>query len=91
MKILNILSWILRTTLFIVILVLVLNNMQTVDFNLFSLYHMKLPLIVLVLIFFILGVFLGLLFGILRRSAVKSDAYKLEKEIHDQKATKPTN
>jgi uncharacterized integral membrane protein len=91
MKILKVLNWILRIVLFIVILVLVLDNMQTIDFNLFSIYHIKLPLIVLVLIFFALGILLGLLFGILRGFASKSDLHKLEKEISSLRANKITS
>lgn len=91
MKILKVLNWVLRIALFIIILVLVLDNMQSIDFNLFSIYHIKLPLIFLVLIFFVIGILLGLLFGILRGFASKSDLRKLEKEIDNLKATKPVN
>jgi uncharacterized integral membrane protein len=91
MKILKVLNWVLRIALFIIILVLVLDNMQTIDFNLFSIYHIKLPLIVLILIFFVTGILLGLLFGILRGFASKSDVRKLEKEIDDLRATKTIN
>ncbi|HLX53759.1 MAG TPA: LapA family protein [Aquella sp.] len=91
MKLLKILSWILRIALFIIILVLVLDNMQTIDFNLFSIYHIKLPLIALLLIFFVIGVLLGLLFGILRGFASKSDVRRLEKEIASLRAARQTN
>jgi len=91
MKPLKILNWILRIALFIIILVLVLDNMQTIDFNLFSIYHIKLPLIALVLIFFVIGVLLGLLFGMLRGFASKSDVRKLEKEIDSLRAAKSIN
>jgi uncharacterized integral membrane protein len=91
MRLLKILNWSLRIGLFIIILVLVLDNMQTIDFNLFSIYHIKLPLIVLILIFFVAGVFLGLLFGILRGFASKSDIRKLEKEITNLRSNKAIN
>jgi len=91
MKLLKILSWVLRIALFIIILVLVLDNMQTIDFNLFSIYHVKLPLIALLLIFFVVGVLLGLLFGILRGFASKSDVRRLEKEIASLRLAKQNN
>jgi uncharacterized integral membrane protein len=88
MRPLKVLNWILRIALFAIILVLVLDNMQTIDFNLFSIWHIKLPLIALLLIFFVIGVLLGLLFGILRGFASKSDVRRLEKEIDRLRATK---
>lgn len=91
MKLLKILGWVLKIALFIIILVLVLENMQYTDFNLFSIYHVKLPLIVLLLIFFVIGIILGLIFGILRGVASKSDVRRLEKEIDSLRATKPIN
>jgi putative membrane protein len=91
MKLLKILGWTLKIALFIIILVLVLDNMQAIDFNLFSIYHIKLPLIVLLLIFFVIGIILGLVFGILRGFASKSDVRRLEKEIENLKSTKPIN
>jgi putative membrane protein len=88
MKPLNVLSWILRIVLFIIILVLVLENRQPTDFNLFGIYHLQLPLIALILIFFVIGILLGLLFGLLRGFASKADVRKLEKEVYSLKNTK---
>lgn len=91
MKPLKILNWIIRIVLFVIILVLVLENRQPADFNLFSIWHIQLPLIALVLIFFVIGMLLGLLFGILRGFASKSDVRKLEKEIDSLRVTKSLN
>jgi putative membrane protein len=86
MKFLRILNWILRIALFVLVLVLVLDNMQAIDFNFFSIYHLRLPLIALVLIFFALGALFGILFGLFRRMNTNSQVRKLEKEIDKLKA-----
>ncbi|MCC2624408.1 MAG: hypothetical protein K0R14_281 [Burkholderiales bacterium] len=91
MKLLKILGWVLKIALFIIILVLVLDNMQAIDFNIFGIYHIKLPLIVLLLVFFVIGIVMGLVLGILRGFASKADMRRLEKEIESLKASRPIN
>lgn len=86
MKISQVLHWILRIAVFALILLLVLDNMQAVDFNLLGIYQIKLPLIAIILIVFVLGIILGFLFGMLRGFARKSEIKKLENEIKNLKS-----
>jgi uncharacterized integral membrane protein len=81
MKVLKIINWAIRIGLFIIILVLVLDNMQTIDFSIFTVYHLKMPLIALLLIFFALGSILGFLVGFFKRLGLNAEIRKLKKQI----------
>lgn len=74
--------WIFRLLILAIVLVLVLNNMQQVDLNLFSIYHLKTPLIVLLLVFFVIGLIAGFILNMLRGFASRSSVRDLEKEIN---------
>ncbi|HRG61859.1 MAG: DUF1049 domain-containing protein [Neisseriales bacterium] len=72
---------IIQVAVFILLLVLAINNMQTVEFNFFSVYVLKLPLIITLAIFAVGGLLIGLLYGFVNNLALKSQISKLKKQI----------
>lgn len=72
---------ILQVIIFVLLLVLAINNMQTVEFNFFSVYILKLPLIITLAIFAIGGLLIGLLYGFVNNLSLKSQISKLKKQI----------
>jgi uncharacterized integral membrane protein len=80
-KILNILHWILNIALFVLAIVLVLDNIQTVEFNVFGIYSFKLPLIAMAAIFLSLGIVIGFFISFFQKVGLKSEIGKLTKEI----------
>jgi uncharacterized integral membrane protein len=72
---------IIQVAVFILLLVLAINNMQTVEFNFFSVYVLKLPLIITLAIFAVAGLLIGLLYGFVNNLALKSQVSKLRKQI----------
>lgn len=86
MNITSIFKWLLRILIFVLILIIIIDNIQTVHFNLLGIYFIQLPLIVLVLIFFALGVLMGLLIGLMNSIKLKSRIHQLE-----EAATTPKN
>jgi len=78
----TLLRWIFRIIVLAIVLVLVLNNMQSVDLNLFSIYHVQTPLIVLILVFFVIGLIAGFIINMFRGFASRSSVRDLEKEIN---------
>lgn len=81
MKIIHILSWIIRIVLFVLIVVLILNNMGRVQFNFYGIYSWTTPLIVVCLIFFLLGIIIGVLFSSLRVVKLKFTIRALKKQL----------
>jgi uncharacterized integral membrane protein len=81
MKIGTILRWVLRLILFLLLLVLVIDNIQAVQFNLFGIYFVKLPLILLAMLFLALGVLCGLSIGLVGRISLKAKIRSLEKDM----------
>ncbi len=81
---------ILQVIIFVLLLVLAINNMQTVEFNFFSVYILKLPLIITLAIFAIGGLLIGLLYGFVNNLTLKSQISKLKKQIDktEEKASK---
>jgi putative membrane protein len=78
MNITNIVKWLFRILIFVLILILIIDNIQTVHFNILGIYFLQVPLIVLVLIFFALGVSIGLLMGFMNNMKLKSRIHQLE-------------
>ncbi len=70
---------------FILLLVLVINNIQPVVFKILGLYELKLPLILIVLIFFGIGIIIGRLFGIFHMIELKAKYNNLKKEFEKMK------
>lgn len=79
----NIIKWIIRIAIFVLVLVLVLNNMQRVQFNFYGIYSWTLPLIVLALIFFIIGIVIGLVYSFIRSFELRSRIKLLRKDLEE--------
>ena len=80
MKFLNILHWILNIAIFVLAIVLVLDNIQSVEFNFFGIYRVKLPLIAMAAIFLSLGIVIGFFISLFQKINLKSQINKLVKE-----------
>lgn len=75
---------VLRVILFVLLLVLAINNMQSVEFNFLGIYTLKLPLIITIAIFTVLGMLVGMLLGFINNVGLKSQISKLKKQIIKQ-------
>ena len=75
---------ILRVIVFIILLVLAINNMQSVEFNFLGVYTLKLPLIITLAIFALGGLLFGMLFGFMNNLNLKSQINKLKKQLTKQ-------
>ena len=75
---------ILRVIVFIILLVLAINNMQSVEFNFLGIYTLKLPLLITLAIFALGGLMLGMLFGFMNNLNLKSQINKLKKQLTKQ-------
>jgi uncharacterized integral membrane protein len=78
---------ILRVIVFIILLVLAINNMQSVEFNFLGIYTLKLPLIITLAIFGLGGLLFGMLFGFMNNLNLKSQINKLKKQLTKQQET----
>lgn len=78
----NILTWVFRLIILAFTLVLVLNNMQKVDLNLFNVYHINAPLILILFIFFIIGTVVGFIINMFRGFASRSSVKNIEAELN---------
>lgn len=83
MSIIKIFHWVLRIAIFLLVLILVINNMQTVEFNIYGIYYLKLPLIVLTLIFLFIGLVTGILISGFKGLKLKAKISQLETDLHD--------
>jgi uncharacterized integral membrane protein len=81
MKIVNLARWIIRIILFILLLLLIFDNMQSITFNLFGIYHPTMPLIILTIVFLGVGILIGLIMGMMRNLELKAKIRMLEKEL----------
>ncbi len=75
------LRYFIRIVLFILLLVLVLDNLQTVQLSIFGTYIIRLPLIVLVLSFMVIGILIGLIFNLSGRIELKNKLNTLQKTL----------
>lgn len=91
MKLVRILRFLLYLILFILLLVIAANNMQSVEFNFLGIYVLKFPLIVIVAIFSLSGVLIGMLFGLANNLTLKIQISKLKKQIDNDKQNKNFN
>jgi uncharacterized integral membrane protein len=85
----NILKWVIRFALFILVLVLILNNMQLVQFNFYGIYSWSLPLIVLAIIALIIGILIGITYGFVRSFELKSRIKLLRKDLEAAQKANP--
>lgn len=85
----KIVHWIIRIIVFVLILVLVLNNMQKVQFNFYGIYTWDLPLIILIFAAAIIGVFIGFAIWLVRIIELKSQIRNLKKDL-EKSQNKPS-
>jgi len=83
--------WIVRALIFILILVLVYNNRESVTFSLFTLTEWKLPLIVLCFIFLILGMIIGLVYSFFNNVELKAKIKLLQADLDKERKSNPSN
>ena len=86
MNLMRIFRIMLRIILFIILLVLALNNMQSVEFNFLGIYTLKLPLIITLAVFACGGLFIGMLFGLMNNLSLKSQLRQLRKQLETQQS-----
>lgn len=79
MKIYKYIKWAIKIILFILILVLILDNLQTVKLSIFNVYILQLPLIIVLLLFLIIGIIIGLLINIIKIIELKAKIFKINK------------
>lgn len=79
MKIYKYIKWAIKIILFILILVLILDNIQTVKLSIFNVYVLQLPLIIVLLLFLIIGIIIGLLINIIKIIELKAKIFKINK------------
>lgn len=82
----KLIAWILRILVLLVLVWLALQNNQKVTFSLMSGLQIDLPLIALLLVFFVLGLFLGILMVLPKYWGSRWEARKLRKENEQHKA-----
>lgn len=78
---------IIRVVIFVLLLVLAINNMQVVEFNFLGIYTLKLPLIITLAIFGLGGLFIGSIIGLVNNLALKTQIGKLKKQVTKQNIT----
>jgi len=81
----HIVRWIVGAAVFIVLLLLSLQNSKQVELAFFNFGSLQAPLIVVVFIAFATGVALGLLVGTLRSVRLKRQVSKLRRELRSQR------
>ena len=93
MQVLKILRILFRIAIFVLLLILAINNMQTTEFNFLGIYTLRLPLIVTLGIFAFGGVFIGMLLSYGNNLSLKSELKKLRKELSQsqKKQEQPVN
>ncbi|TXI93910.1 MAG: DUF1049 domain-containing protein [Neisseriales bacterium] len=93
MQIFRALRIIFRVLVFVILLILAINNMQPSEFNFLGIYILRLPLIVTLGIFSFAGVFIGMIFGYSERIKLKNELKKVRKEnltVKKQEEAKPS-
>ena len=70
-----------KIIIFLLLLVLVLNNMQKVEFNLYGVYIWNLPLIVIIMMALILGLLIGFSLRIIKLAELKLQIHNLKKDL----------
>jgi uncharacterized integral membrane protein len=80
-RIANILKWVFWFAVFILLLVLILNNSQPVQFNFYGIYSWSLPLILMVFGALIIGIIIGLIYGFGRSLELKLRIRLLKKDL----------
>ena len=81
----KIIRWIARIVLFILVIVLVLQNRHIVQFNLYGIYIWNLPIIVLCFIFLLIGLTIGLGYSFIQSIKLKSKIRSLKHNLDGAK------
>lgn len=89
MKIVKVLRWILRIIVLALLVILMIDNLQTTTFNFFGIYKLTLPLIIIALVFLIIGITIGLIISLFRSFELKAKISMLEKELRKSTSTTP--
>lgn len=85
MKLLKLLP---KIAILLLLLVLVLNNLQKVEFNLYGIYIWNLPLIVIILIALIIGLIIGFSLRVIKLADLKLQVHNLKKDLEKFTASK---
>ena len=85
----NILKWIVRIIVFILLLILIIDNMQTATFKFMGIYQTTLPLIVILLVFLAIGICCGLIVSMFSKFELKAKISMLEKELKKSQQNPP--
>ena len=80
-RLLSILKWSFWFIIFILVLVLILNKWQPVQFNFYGIYSWTIPLIIMIFMAFVLGVLIGVIYGIGRTLELKFRIKLLKKDL----------
>lgn len=75
----NHLKILIKSILLVILFFLIIENMQEIKFNFLGICNLSLPLMLLVLIFFISGIIVGISLNALRTIELKLKIRKLEK------------
>ena len=78
----KIITWGIRIIIFVLLLVILLNNMQEIQFNFYGIYFWHLPLIVFGLIALAIGLVCGLSVGLMRTFKLKSQIRVLQESMN---------
>lgn len=65
----------------LLLIVLVLNNMQKVEFNLYGIYIWHLPLILIVIIALLVGTIIGFSLRLVKLASLKLEIHSLKKQL----------
>lgn len=88
----KIFGWIINTILFVLLLVLILDNIQKVTINFYGIYTITIPLIVALVVFTLFGALFSYLICLAGRIKLKSQIKLLQKQLNQQQLKKdPTD
>lgn len=83
----KIFRWIIRIVIFVLVLVLVLDNRHNVQFSFYNIYTVNTPLIVLCFIFLLVGFIVGIIYSFLRSFKLRSRVKLLQKNLDNMHKT----
>ena len=82
-KVAKIIRWIVRIIIFILVLLLIINNLHKVPFNFYGIYNGELPLIVLIISSVIIGFVVGITYGFINSLELRSRIKLLRKDLEE--------
>ena len=90
MKFLRHLSWIFRALLFVALFLFALKNTDPVTLRFYSDQILQLPLVLVMLVFFVLGALLGALACLPRLFAQRRELQSLRRRLSEQRGEPPS-